>query len=529
MNSSSSSLASEKLKRIPALDSSLYSGAAITRVVATLALLGLLAYAAVRTLAYATVKPFWIDEVLTQTISRVGNFSAIVKVLHEGIDGQPPFYYLIERIAGSLFNGTDLAYRIPSILGFLFTIMFLYVFVKKRNGVVPAVFSATILLTTQLFTYYAAEARPYSLLTSCVALAMVCYQRAGSFPWIAGLFVSLLLACSLHFYGFAELLPFALAELTIVYLKKEIRLGVWLALIVAPLPLVLSLPLLLRMKESWGAHFWNQSYLGPGYSTFFSVFFTAFFRGTGRYWGTSLAGITVIVVLASFFPMAEGNRREHSWASSVAERVLILGLIVVPMVGYSFGRIGHIAFVNRYFLPCILGIAAAAGYFFARAKPPILLFGAIVLLSLIGMQEKEFWLHRHQIKPAEQFVSLAESARRDDLSIVVSDLAAYVEFWHSLSPSIRSRMVAFADPGNAVLYCGTDTVDRIALVLRSHLPIRLSEFSHFVIEHPVFLLYSNRSVGDWWPERLRHDGYHLHLLIQSGNNSIYLVETKAAT
>lgn len=489
----------------------------IFRATAYCAFMALAAYATVRTVAYATTKPFWIDEVLTQMVSRLGDLRSIVNSLNQGVDGQPPLFYLMERGVASLLHDSDLGYRLLSIIGFACTLVLLYVFVKARNGTTSALFSTSIILITQLFTYYAAEARPYSLLTACIALALVCYQRACSSLWVAGLSLSLLLACAIHFYGIVELLPFVLAELTVVHITNKIRTAVWLALILAPLPLVFSLPLLLRMKQNWGAHFWNQSYIGPGYSSFFS--------GMGTYGGTVVAGVAVIVMLASFFLKTGRAEPGAQTAPSSAERVLILSLILLPMVGYAAGRVAHMAFVNRYFIPSILGIAAAAGYLFARAKPWVMLLSATLLVFLLGRQETQFWTSRHQASPTQQFLQLVGAAQREDLPIAVSDLNGYVEFWHCVSsPAIRGRMVALADPDSAVLYIGSDTVDKIGLTLRSYLPLQIMRFSSFAAEHPVFLLYSDGSAWDWWPARLRHEGYYLRLLGVHGSNSMYLVQ-----
>jgi 4-amino-4-deoxy-L-arabinose transferase-like glycosyltransferase len=344
-------------------------------------LCGIVGYALARSLAYARIKPFWIDEVLTQVVSGLPGLTAIWKALVQGADGQPPLFYLLERYVALLIPNEELGYRLLSILAFACTLTLLYYFVAKRSGPFPALVSAAVLLTTQLFTYYAAEARPYSLLTAFVALALLCYQRAASSAWLVGLFLSLLLACSIHFYGVLELLPFFIAELTIVYLKRKIRFAVWLALLLPPLSLIPYVPLLLSMQHHWGKHFWNQSYLGPGYSTFF---------GAGNAWGTAFAGTAIVALAISFFRAPHDAHAEESSAESTAERVLILSLILVPLVGYAAGKFGHVAFVNRYVVPGTLGVAAAGGYVLGRARPLVLGLAATLVLFAIGIQEKEF-------------------------------------------------------------------------------------------------------------------------------------------
>ena len=483
-------------------------------------LLALVAYAIARSLVYARVKPLWTDELLTQVVCRQGSLRAICNALSQGVDGQPPFFYLVERSAAGLIHDEYIGYRLLSVLGFACTLTLLYTFVKTRNGATPAFICTSLLLTTQLFTYYSAEARPYSMLTACIALSLVCYQRAPAALWVGGMFLSLLLASMLHYYAVLFLLPFFLAESTVLYKTKLVRFNVWLALLVAPAPFVISLPLLLRMKQQWGAHFWNQSYIGPGYGTFF---------GSGAEWGTALAGTAVVVMLASVLSaIQQPEEAKGSSAGSVAERVLILSLILLPMIAFTAAKLTHAPFVNRYFLPAILGIAAAVGYVLARAKPTSILLTAVFLVFLIGIQELVFWKSMHSGgAPLGRLPQLVEVAHRENLPIVVSDFNTYMQVYHYASPELRQRILTLVDPANSLSYTGTDTAEKIAVILPSYAPLTILDFAPFAASHPAFLLYSNPAERDWWPARLLHDGHRLQLLAVHGDDAMYLVELKA--
>jgi 4-amino-4-deoxy-L-arabinose transferase-like glycosyltransferase len=478
------------------------------------------AYTIARGLIYARMKPLWVDELLTQVVCRQGSLRAIWKALSQGVDGQPPFFYLVERSAAGLIHDDYIGYRLLSVLGFACTLTLLYAFVKTRNGATPAFICTTLLLTTQLFTYYSAEARPYSMLTACIALALVCYQRAPAPQWVGGLFLSLLLASMLHYYAVFFLLPFFLAESTVLYKTKIVRYNVWLAMLVAPAPFIFSLPLLLRMKQQSGAHFWNQFYIGPGYGSFF---------GSGPEWGTALTGTAIVVMLVSvLWTTRQPEDAKGSSADPVAERVLILSLILLPMIAFTAARLTHAPFVSRYFLPAILGITAAVGYVLARAKPTGILLIAIFLMFFIGVQELLFWKSMHRERePFGQLTQLVAVAHREKLPIVVSDFNTYVQVYHYAPPELRQRILTLVDPGKSWIYTGTDTAEKIAVILRSYAPLTILDFAPFAANHPVFLLYSNRAEGDWWPARLLHDGHRLQLLAVHGDDEMYLVELKA--
>ena len=480
-------------------------------------------YAIARTLACAAMKPFSIDEVLTHIICHQPNVQTIWQALGQGADGQPPLFYVIERSVSWLVPNEHVGYRLLSAVGFVCALTLLYVFVKTRNGTAPALVCASLLLMTPLFTIYAAEARPYSMLTAFVAIAMVCYQRAPSLLWTVGMFLSLFLACSVHYYAVFSLFPFFLAELTVVYNARRIRFGVWLALLAALAPLGISWSLLMKMKHLWAPHFFATSSLRSlprVYSWYFGV-------SPGL--GTALGGAAFLMVLATFAPKRAGNPR-ISLQKPASERVLLLGFIILPIIGYAVAKITHGPFIDRYFLPAILGIAAAVGYALERVKPRGTVAAAVIILLAIGVQELGFWTSpRHRVVPVEQVSSLAKLAERvgrDDIPIVVSDFGVYLATWYYAPPALKRRITALADPVSAVKYIGTDTSDQLALAVRSYAPVAVQDFAPFAAAHRVFLLYSTKSLFDWWPARLTRDGDRLQLLAVDGPEAIYLVELR---
>src|SRR4029077_6697684 len=72
----------------------------------------------------------------------------------------------------------EIALRAPSIIGFACAFIFVFVYVRRRSGNWIALACSAVLIRTILFSRYAIEARPYSLVVACVAMALVCYQHA---------------------------------------------------------------------------------------------------------------------------------------------------------------------------------------------------------------------------------------------------------------------------------------------------------------------------------------------------------------
>src|SRR5271170_4441588 len=121
----------------PSLRSSFDSEKWIPRVVAALAI-----YSVAKNLIRAASKPLWFDEILTQAVSRQPNLSAIWNALKNGVDGNPPLFYLIERIASKLFSNELIAYRLVPALAFACILICIYYFVQKRSGAKVALICA---------------------------------------------------------------------------------------------------------------------------------------------------------------------------------------------------------------------------------------------------------------------------------------------------------------------------------------------------------------------------------------------------
>jgi hypothetical protein len=488
------------------------------------ALFAIAAYSLLRSSVYAWMKPFWFDEVLTYVVSRQGSPSAIWAALKQGVDGNPPIFYVLEHFASSLLPNEHVGYRLLSILGFGCTMLCLFVFVKTRYGAQRALLCSSLLLITPLFTLYAEEARPYSIVAALIALATVCYQRVPRVAWTVCLGASLVLAALLHYYTPLTLAPFFLAELAFIYFSRQVRFGVWLALALPLVPIAISWPRLMWMKHNWGPHFWAGAALSDvsaAYGNYFRV---------GSPWGMAICGLAILIILAPLFFRAAVPKTDAAPQpdqTPLAECVLIAGFVALPLLGFTVAKVTHGPFVERYFLAAIFGIVATAAFVLQRASPKTLLGAAILVSLAISSQEIGFWkaLSSRQTVASmtAPLVELSDSSRFPDLPIVISDPGVFVEIWHYAPPTMFRRAVTLPDTQNAVSYSGIDTVDRIVLALRPYGPPGIQDFYTFTAAHPRFLLYSDGSRTDWLPTRLVHEGYQLQLLSASLHSGAYLV------
>lgn len=506
----------------PAESSSLKSEKLIFLTVAVLSF-----YSVAKNLIRAASKPLWFDEILTQAVSRQPNLSAIWNALKNGVDGNPPLFYLIERAASKLSSNELIAYRLVPALAFAGTLICIYYFVQKRSGAKVALICTLLLFVTPLDNKYALEARPYSLLAACLAIALLCYQRLPGTRWTIGLFLSLSLAESLHYYAGLACFPFFVAELVHVFSTSRFRRAVWFSMFASLIPALLAVPLLLQLKHTYAGHIWAR----PEFMLI-PMSYGGYFR-LNALWGLAIAIVAACVVIRSWLRDAPQDAIDGSNAALPSEHALVLGFLLLPVFGVIAAKIAHGGATDRYYLPAIFGIVIALGYVLREVTPAGFRLAAAIVIIAVAFQEADilrsfFSRSALQDDRAPILRLLSDASERNDLPVIISDAGQYVELSHSAPASLNQSMAALVDPPSANSYAGTDTVDKLVTELECCVQLRVYEFEAFAAAHPVFLLYSDGTQFDWWPSRLIHDGAKLELVAKEGSGTIYRVELSPA-
>jgi hypothetical protein len=485
-----------------------------------------IAYAVVRSLVGAATRPFWYDEVCTIIVARQPSVSGIWCALSHAADSQGPGFCLIERISAALLRNQEVAFRLPSILAFCCITICLFVFTRRRAGNAYALVCAAIPFTTSLFTWYAIEARAYSLLVGCIAIALVAYQRAPSLRWMCVMGLALAASVSFNYYALLAMVPFGLAELYILLVRRQIRWPVWIAFSLGVLPMAAFWPLLVAMRHNFGAHFWSSASLS-GLAFIYATLFM-----TSPPWGAALAAASVLAMAGLIGFFALNSKGAAAPSTPAHESVLVLGLLALPFIGYVAAKLTHSGMTERYVLAAVLGISLAAGCILPLLDRKSVLLAVGFLAALLAVQEAAFWVaHAHQLtgfdSPADSLGSLVTSAGHPDLPVVISDGLEYLPIAHYATPPWPERFVTLVDAPAALIFAGNDSLDNGLIVLRSFAPLRVYDYSAFALQQHTFLLYSSNGSGrdphDWWPERLSRDGYALKVLAVDHRRTIYLV------
>jgi hypothetical protein len=293
------------------------------------------------------------------------------------------------------------------------------------------------------------------------------------------------------------------------------------------LPVIAFWPLLSLFRKTYGAHIWAKVSLTGVLSVF------GWFLNLSLPWGiavTAAASVGVVAIMVSEW-VREDSRELHDL---FREKVLVLGLLALPLAVFVAMKLTHGGLTKRYMLPAGLGVPLAAGFILARFDRRLVALFGILLGFGLAAQETSFWLNqRHHLgkvsSPAQEVEELVNKAGRLDLPVVVSDAQDYLQLVYYGSPAWATRFVDVVDPAQATVYSGSDTLDTQMLILRSYIPLQVYEFHDFAAKHPEFLLYSGGRRWDWWLARLVDDGYALRLVAIQENRRVYLVGPKDET
>ena len=493
-------------------------------------LMGLLiVYVIVRGVLTAATKPFWFDELITLTVSQLPSMKAVWGALSRALDSPPPGFYVIQRAFVGLLREKEISLRLASILAFPCTLVCVFVYARRRSGEAIAFLCALFLLLTNLFSRFAVEARPYSMMIVCIAFALVCYQRVPS-PWWTVLFgVSLVVAQTLHHYAVFAMVPFGLAETVYWWRARKFRWQVWLALLAGAMPLLFFWPLLDNIRKVFGVHFfevYGYSSIPGTYGQFFS---------TDSAFAAAIVAVCIAGVIGRYLLPRGGAGAAASRVSDAdaAEGTLLLAFILLPLITFTIVRVMHGGMRDAYVLASLLGIALALAGALSLARPGVVALFAVFIIFSVAVREYKFWRAKpslHFVSPTASVQGFIEGNGYPELPVVVSSGMKYTPLAHYASPAFAKRLFYLMDPEKQNKYQGNDTFDKNVIILRDYMPLQVVDFSEFTVGHPEFLLYTEEpdDGGTWLPIYLSREAESMRTVVVEQSRRLYLVRMKGA-
>jgi hypothetical protein len=463
--------------------------------------------------------PLWFDEIFTFYISRVPRLEQLLQAVPA--DGNPPLNYLLTRLSLALAGESELATRLPSILGFAVAMLATYLFIRRRCGAVAALFGLVI-LSTSAISGYADMARPYALVLGFTGLALLGWQRATE-PGHPRL---LALAGMAVGYGIFQVgLPLAVGEAVRLVKRRRSDLPLWVAgicglsAVATTIPFALQTNRLMLAYTRTSSNFWAKPSLAS----------------LGDYLQMASPRLVLLFValcLAMRFvkaaPVVATTRvplPAHEVAAAAALALLLPAMMVVTWLAAGY-------YGSRYAIGTTMGVAILLGFasdrLGGRGGQGIAAAALCMVLFAVGTVGSRTAGYVYGLaRPAKPGAMLVFPP--GDEPIVYCNAVQFLNSWQKSAPTLRLRLHYLADLPYALTQ--SDFLPELSLVVNQPvLPAKVDDYRTFPAAHPAFLLYCGSGTQlNWVRDRLVRAGWILRLLDRVGDYSVFSATTPSNT
>lgn len=359
---------------------------------------------------------YWFDELFIVRIAKLPSLTAMWQCLAQASDTMPPGYHFLMRVVGRTFGYSEFAMRLPSAAGLVIGLLLTFDCTRRITDNLHGLLALS-LLTCSLLPYYGYEARPYALYFMLSALALwiwVCTSRAST-RYALCFGAVLFFAVTIHYYAALCVLPYVLSDLLQRNSGRQLSPKTLAGISGIALAGALVAPLALAYSRQFGAHFWASPSLFRLRQALLEFFPAGMFL---------LALMTIWVVLC--------HSRNGGAIVTAMHSTESLGWLFffIPIFGFALAELKTNAFLIRYFVGALPGIALAFACLVSRhfSRSHHVSAGVAALLMLFGIVEQ--WstvLHPERVDPfgqqtiTRQYLELESSVFSDGKQFVVFD------------------------------------------------------------------------------------------------------------
>lgn len=293
----------------------------------------------------ASHRLYWFDELFIVRIAQLPSATAMWQALAHASDTMPPGYHLLMRLVGRVLGYSEVAMRLPSALAMVAGLLLTFDCTRRLtdglHGLVA--FSA---LTCSLLPYYGYEARPYALYFMLSALALwlwVCTPDDSKWA-VVSFGVVLCVSVSMHYYAALGIIPYLLWELMYWKPRKRIAPKLIAGIVGVGLSSAILAPLAMAFSRQFTHDFWAFPSLFKLREGFFELF------------PDSLFLLALIMIWITFLGFRQNDRIVESETPAGALGWLFF---CIPLVGFLVAELKTNAFLIRYFIGVLPGIAVA--------------------------------------------------------------------------------------------------------------------------------------------------------------------------
>jgi hypothetical protein len=482
-------------------------------------ILFLAAYSAVLfviTIPIAKARLLWNDELFTLSVAR-HSFHEIWQVLRSGADQMPVGFYAITRPLLSLGGNVELFLRLPEIAAFWMMGICLYWFVARRTSPIHGAIAAFLPVLTESFTY-SFEARSYGLMLGFVGMALVAWQTANENDdpkWIVAFAFSLMAAIAVHYYAVLALVPFGVAEGARWWRERRARVGMWVGITAALVPLAIAVPVI-RTGLHMTKEFWAN------------VRGTSLLNAYVELLGTPFLTLLVLGSLGAFcYALLRPVRFDRRVPPPRFDEIVVVSLFaMLPILGVALAKASIGTFTSRYVagaVPaiCILLVWAIYRFSAAHRSMALLVLSAVIALAIL----RGWKLYRSVSADRADKAMLTESLARSQpgsIPLVISDPHLFVQLSYYASGSLARRFVYPADVRLAERYNGTPTVDNQLITMAPILGDHVTFLEQFLNSTPQFLVYGHPGDWEWLVPELVQRHIPVRAVGPAGGRLVYL-------
>lgn len=474
----------------------------------------------------AALSRLWYDEFFTFYIARLLSFDQMLRAIPG--DGNPPLNYLLANVCMRLLGDTELAVRLPSILAFAAAMLAVYLFVRRRRGVVFACF-AMLALATCAMASYGHEARPYALVLAFTGLTMLSWQAATEdghprgLP-LLGVAAGIAGAIASHHYGaFHVGVPLLFGEAVRIGKRRRLDLPLYCACAAGLTIIAVTAPLA-RASQRAMLDYAQRSAVFWAKPNFWSM------RSYGNMvnlW-LPIAFLLLLWLTRAALPSgpAHGNKRipAHEVAAAVGLVLLVPVIVIVTRLATGY-------YQGRYGIGAAMGVAILMGFaapLSGGRRRNVTAVGALCVVLLVLVFAGNGTAHVIERLASSPHGNAGTGSLLDvapgSEPIIVAGAMNFVPDWWYAPPSLRERLHYLADLPFAVRQ--PDFLPELSLVTdQALIPSKVDDYRPFLASHNRFLLYSTGARGrEWMKERLEAEGWRLHPLLQRGAETLFVAD-----
>jgi len=334
---------------------------------------------------------YWFDELFIVRIAQLPSVATMWQALRHASDTMPPGYHLLMRMLGRGFGYSEVAMRIPSALAMVVGLLLTFDCARRLTDGLHGLIALS-LLTCSLLPYYGYEARPYAFYFMFAALAFwiwTCTRDDSN--WSAFFFgLALCLAVTMHYYAVLCVVPYAVWEIAGWKPGNHPSRKLIAGLVGVILPAAFLSPLAMAFSRQFSRNFWAH----PSFYSLRAAFLELF-----------PDGLFLLALMMIWIALLRSRDQETFVESMLPAESLGWLFLCIPLAGFAVAELKSNAFLIRYFIGALPGIAVAFSCLLWRhfRNAYCISAGIFVLLVAWGMasQWTTVW-HPESIDPFGQ-------------------------------------------------------------------------------------------------------------------------------